>query len=383
MNLLRLWGYSLVSCLVAFAWGCVADEPTAALEAPPPPPPPSRKAEATYDYSHTVKPRSRAAVARRMVIALVRFEEDRAFDDDRVPFGPGPVTQPAVAPDSTVVEVQVQTGGIHTEGPMVTAKPGEMGLRTRSILKHELLESENFVVVERDRIIDILREQRFGQTGYVYPVGTPESGKLMGVQYLLDGSIGLNEDLTFKNTMEAPPDYKETDQSLFDRMFSSSRGSMEKRMRALREKQKRWVQAQSTLETNPWGAYLNLYSAKTGELVVDAYGIGATRLLAVRDAVDDLVDKCRDLSNPPTIVALDGERVIIDTGAIDGVQVGKRFRYVTPGKSVYNSAGQAIGSLEDEGGELEVTSVQELMSITKVTRVVSAPAIGGRVEPLE
>jgi hypothetical protein len=380
MSNLRYLKPTAISFVALFVSACASTEPALSVDAPPPPPP-EGKNDATYDYTHTVLPKSHKAMARRMVVALVRFEEDRPLEDEQIPFGPTPDDEPAPAPDSMSVQVEVQTGGIQTNGPVTSAKPTSMGLRTRAMLKHELMESESFVVVERDRILDLLREQKFGQSGYVHPIGTPETGKLMGVQYLLDGSVGLNEDLTFKDTIRAPPDYRESDQSLFDKMFSSSPGATQKRLKALRERQKRWSQAQVTQETNPIGVHLNLYSAKTGELVVVAYGIGATSQLAVRDAVDELVDRCRDLTNPPTIVAIEGDRIVIDTGAVDHVEVGQKFRYATLGKPVYNSAGQRIGSLEDEGGELEVTSLQELMSITKVVREIAPPAIGCAVSP--
>lgn len=363
---------------------CGPSEPVARVDAPPPPPPPANQTAGTYDYTHTVARKANKAMARRMVVALVRFDEDRPLDDEQIPFGPG--TQTAPAPDDGPIgaQIEVQVDGNRAEGTMVMGKLSkEMSLRARAMLKHELMESESFVVVERDQILDILREQKFGQTGYVHPVGTPETGKLMGVQYLLDGSVGLNEDLTYKNTTDAPPDYKETDRSMFDKIFSPNPSRTQSLQRSLREQQKRWVQAGFTHVTNPYGVYLYLYSAKTGELVVDAYGIGTTRQMAIRDAVDELVDKCRDLVNPPTIVAIDGDRIIIDTGSIDDIVVGQRFRYLTLGKPVYNSAGQKIGDLEDEGGELEVTQVQELMSITRITREVAPPAIGGRVEPIE
>ncbi|HSW46931.1 MAG TPA: hypothetical protein VLM89_15320 [Phycisphaerae bacterium] len=105
--------------------------------------------------------------------------------------------------------------------------------------------------------------------------------------------------------------------------------------------------------------------------------------MAIRDAVEDLVDRCRELPNPTRIAAVEGDRIVIDSGQADGVAVGKRFRYLIPGRAVYNAAGQIIGSLDEEGGEIEVTTVQELMSIAKVTRKVSSPVVGGRAEPLD
>ncbi|HVP09780.1 MAG TPA: hypothetical protein VMV94_01180 [Phycisphaerae bacterium] len=54
-----------------------------------------------------------------------------------------------------------------------------------------------------------------------------------------------------------------------------------------------------------------------------------------------------------------------------------------PGPPVRNQAGQIIGSQDQEGGELEVTRVDRLMSVGKVTRRVADPVVGARTEPLK
>ncbi|MCZ6682127.1 MAG: hypothetical protein O7B26_03020, partial [Planctomycetota bacterium] len=70
-------------------------------------------------------------------------------------------------------------------------------------------------------------------------------------------------------------------------------------------------------------------------------------------------------------------------GEQDHVSVGQRFRYLAPGPVVRNQAGQVIGSLDEEGGEIEILRVEELMSVAKVTRKVAEPVIGARVESLD
>lgn len=96
--------------------------------------------------------------------------------------------------DGTQVVVNVQGGTAIPSGGL------EMNLgmsaRDRAFLKQELMESQSFVVVEREKILDIVREQNFGKTSYVNPATVVEPGELMGVQYLIEASVGLNMDLT-------------------------------------------------------------------------------------------------------------------------------------------------------------------------------------------
>jgi hypothetical protein len=53
------------------------------------------------------------------------------------------------------------------------------------------------------------------------------------------------------------------------------------------------------------------------------------------------------------------------------------------GRTIRNAAGQTIGRSDEEGGELEVVKVEELMSIARATRVVADPQVGSIIEPLE
>ena len=70
-------------------------------------------------------------------------------------------------------------------------------------------------------------------------------------------------------------------------------------------------------------------------------------------------------------------------GISSGVTVGQRFRYLIPGEEVRSSSGQIIGELDEEGGEIEITQIKELMSMAKVVQEVSPPEVGGRIEPLD
>ena len=366
-----------VGLLLGVLVGAGCSEAPADMTAPPPPPP-RVEAARTYDFSHSIKPSARALLTRKFVVALVRFGEDRPVDD--VPYGVAP-DGTAPAEGSTNVNVDVQVGG--SRSARREKEPPSMNLRAREILKRELLESESFVLVERERILDILREQKFGETRYVNPETNPEIGEIMGVQYLLEGSMGFNEDRTLKDTLPPPPTYKDGEPTLADRIFRPGEVADKDRLRELslyrrRELARRALQAQNSV-----GVYLSLYDVRTSEVVAEAFGIGGNGLEAITDAVEDLIDKCRDIPNPVCICAVEGERVYLDLGTRDHVQVGQKFRYVKPGPVIRNRAGQAIGTQDDEGGELEITRVDELMSVAKITLRVADPVVGARVEPLE
>ena len=130
------------------------------------------------------------------------------------------------------------------------------------------------------------------------------------------------------------------------------------------------------LEENPYSVYLSLYSVRTSEIVAEAAGIGKTPLDAARDAVEELVDACAKIAPPPRIAWIDGQRVFIDLGRDDGVVVGQRLRYMREGRPIRNAAGQVIGYDTQEGGILEITRIEPLMSIAHVVERVLDPQIG-------
>ncbi|HOB73544.1 MAG TPA: CsgG/HfaB family protein [Phycisphaerae bacterium] len=373
------WAVPIIIGVAFLGWaGCSQDTCESEI-APPPPPPPRDTAALTYDYTHSIQPKRRPGLRRKLVLALVRFAEDKPLDDAEVPFGPETSDTPAAG--STNISVNIQTSGVQAGKP--TRQPLGINARAREILKHELMKTGDFVVVERERILDILREQKFSQSRHVNPATRTESGELMGVQYLLEGSIGLNEDMTFKNTTDAPRSYKDGDSPLYDRIFSPSPSDRQRRLRALAARQRDMMKRHQKQVENAVGAYLSLYDVRTGQLVAEAFGIGGNGLAAIQDAVEDLVDKCRNIPNPVCVAAIHGERIFLDIGSEDRVQPGQKFRYVIPGKEIRNSTGQIIGTADEEGGEFEVVQVEPLMCIAKVTRQVAAPVVGARVEPIE
>jgi hypothetical protein len=359
--------------------GCASSEVKHTAPAPPPPSA-EVKPQRTFDYPHTLRNARQQTLRRKLVVALVRFAEDKALGD--VPFGPEPNPEPATEAPEVQVNVNVDSP---TAAPPPSRPPRRdtFNTRAREILKRELIESDAFVVVERDSILDILREIHFGQTKYVNPETSPEVGEIMSVQYLIEGSMGLNEDRSFKETIEPPPDYKDGGPSLFERILNPGRADVRERMRELNAARLRQAKQRQMQAHYPYGAYLSLYNVRTSQVEAEAFGIGANGLDAIRDAIEDLVDKCLDIPQPPRIAWVDGERVFIDLGQDDGVEVGRQYRYVSEGKVIRNTAGQVIGRDEQEGGILEITRVDALMSVGKITRRVTEPAVGDRIETAE
>jgi curli biogenesis system outer membrane secretion channel CsgG len=59
----------------------------------------------------------------------------------------------------------------------------------REVVTEMLVKSGHFVVIERDRIAQVLNEQKLGQTGAISTQSAVQAGKLLGLQALLVGKI--------------------------------------------------------------------------------------------------------------------------------------------------------------------------------------------------
>ena len=361
--------------LAAFAAvGCGGGGAPAGIQAPPPAaagaPPPVR----VYDYTHKVAIDAKRRPGQQWTVAILRFGDTRSVDD--APFGREKTPEKTGGGD---VNVNVEIGARVPARP--TQTPPQMNKRAREILKNALLKSAAFTVVERERILEIMREINFGKTKYVDPATAPAQGNLLGVRYLIEGSLGLNEDRTLKDTLDAKEDYRdETDPGPLRNIFRRGRANRRRQMAALEELRRRRAQQRSQRKFSN-ACYLSAYEVQTGRIMVSVMGLGTNGLEAIEDAVEELIDELTDKDDGLRIAAVIGDKVYLDIGKKGGIKTGQRFQIIHRGKEVRDRNGQIIGHDETEVGEIEVTEVRDLLSIAKVVRKVGKLSRGDLAKP--
>lgn len=360
MKIHRIAPCLLLALLLASA-GCDKDN-TEAISAPPPPPKGEMAPTRTYDYTQKALSNGRDTAGRKWTVAILRFGDTKEVED--VPFGSA--SQPAAGGGQVNVNVKIGNDAPANPGPNQAAPM--VNKRAREALKHELVKSEAFVVVERERILEILREINFGKTKYVDPAGAPEEGELLSVRYLLEGSLGFNEDKTLKDTIDGGLTYKdgvEYQPGLFDNIFNPGKVNREKMLAAIRKTQDERAKENLRRKYNI-ACYLSVYEVQTGMVTATVMGLGSNGTEAIQDAVEELIDELTRRPMPVRVAAVIGDKVYLDLGAGGGMKVGSRYQILHTGQVIRDKDGAVIGKDETEVAEVEVTEVQSLLSIAKV-----------------
>ena len=229
---------TLVSVILYFVSGCAAPLVSDWGDQKSVPPVISNKpASKIYDYSHK---EAALGTDKKWTVAILRFGDSREINE--VPFGPD-LKNKQSADGGTNVNVEIT--GIKTELSSTQVSP-QISKRSREMLKSTLIESNAFIVVERERIEEILREINFSKTQYTDSMMKTDQ-KLLPAYYLLEGSLGINEDQTLGSNYEI-------------------------------------------------ACYLSAYDVRTGIVAATAVGLGSDRPEAIRNAVADLIRLMQHIS---------------------------------------------------------------------------------------
>jgi hypothetical protein len=258
-----------------------------------------------------------------------------------------------------------------------------MNKRAREILKNSLVKSEAFNVIERERILEILREINFGKTKYVDPGTAADEGELISVRYLIEGSLGLNEDKTLKDTLDKGPSYKDgapSQPGFFDNVFHPGKVNRENMLAAMRNMEAQKANDRVRRNCNI-ACYLSVYDVHTGAVVTTVMGLGGNGLEAIDDAVEELIDALSTKDSCVYVAAVRDDKVFLDVGANGKITAGARYQIVHPDAAIRSRNGEIIGNEETEVGEVEVTEVHDLMSEAKIVSKAGEISRGDIAKP--
>lgn len=256
-----------------------------------------------------------------------------------------PVVAMAARPTIAVLEFSVDKASITiAPGFVVVQEVEDTTHLLSSDLMTYLVKTNKFNVVERSRMKDILTEQEFSESGYVSPESAVKMGQLIGADYFVMGKIEMLK----AGIKRKKVPYTDIVRSLYT-------GKMVVNVRIVDSRGGRIVAAEKmTVEhedRNP-----------KGELTADEF-LEALKEKTVKKIVNGVVTGVFPLK----IMKVTGDTVYINRGSGVDFEVGDHLSVLTQGETLIDpDTGESLGSMEEEVGVVEVTSIQKKFSKAKV-----------------
>lgn len=232
----------------------------------------------------------------------------------------------------------------------------KLGEAAADVFVTALLNTGKFSVIERNRLDDILKEHNLVAQGGVTPQSAVELGKLLGAELMVLGSItefgvesygarfrGIGGNLANYHTKI---DIRVVNVQTSEIIYAGREGSSYR------------------------GVGVGIKGFEAGRDADYGKVAGATMAGAVEKLAAGVAAKSAEMSTYlgfGRIARVSGDKVYINRGTQDGVQVGDRFEVWRMGEPIVDpDTGQTIGVDEEKIGVIEVTSVQPRLSICSI-----------------
>ncbi|MFH1415054.1 MAG: CsgG/HfaB family protein [Elusimicrobiota bacterium] len=237
----------------------------------------------------------------------------------------------------------------------------DIGSGMADMLVTGLVETKKFKVIEREALKKVLAEQSLGMSGAVTPQTAARVGKILGVQYIVTGSVteygrqkggaGAFGVGVKKQTARTAMDIRVIDTETAEIVAAVS-GKGEKTSSSLK------IANADILPTD----------VKLGS---DSYN-STLEGKAVREAVEQVTKQLvRQFGGTPssTVVKVSEDTIYISGGADSGIEEGDSFTIIRKGESLIDpETGEDLGSEDKIVGEIKIFEVLEKMSKARITK---------------
>jgi curli biogenesis system outer membrane secretion channel CsgG len=229
-----------------------------------------------------------------------------------------------------------------------------IGQGVADMLVTKLVESKKFLVVERNELDALLKEQGLGQSGLVTQQSAAKVGQLLGVEMIVTGSVsefgekkskvgggigslgGFNIGVATKTARVA----------VDIRLVNTSTGEI------IAAKSAKGEDSSTGLD-NVGVEDINFHNSDTW----DNTQLGIASRLAIEKCVDYVNEGMSGIPWEGKIIKASGGTVYMKPGSKGGVQPGMKFSVYHPGEELIDpDTGLSLGSEESKIGEIEYLS---------------------------
>ncbi len=231
-------------------------------------------------------------------------------------------------------------------------------------LTDALIQSGQFVVVERETVGDVLAEQDLAASGRTAKSKSAQTGKLVSSQILIKGAItefehksgGGGQKFGYKN-FKIGQKREEAHVAVIIRLIDTTTGEVLNSKRV-----------EGKAKSGGIGWNVNAGSVSFGSDGFKKTPLGKATQIAIDNAVAYIASEMSSIPFKGRVIKASGDTIYISAGARNNVSVGDTFSVYNAGEPLIDpDTGETLGFDETKVGTVKVTSVQEKFS--KATKV--------------
>lgn len=216
------------------------------------------------------------------------------------------------------------------------------------MLVTELVKTGNYKVIEREQLNKLLAEQDLGQSGIVTPQSAAEVGKVLGVELAVFGAVtefGYKRGDTGVRLggTRVGVGKQSAVAGLDIRLVNTSTGEI--------------ITAENVRETKNAlaGSFSKGRVGFKNQKSFDESLVGKVARNAVEKVVRLVDDGAVNIKWQAKVITMKGDKVYINSGSADGVEVGETFTVFRKGEALIDpDTGLNLGSVDTEAGSIKV-----------------------------
>jgi len=259
-----------------------------------------------------------------------------------------------------VMDLEDKTSGQHSGWHSVGAGMADM-------LTTTLVKSGKFSVIEREKIEKVMKEQAFGASGAVNAQTAAKIGQILGVQYIVTGSVtefGIKESklgvgnlgsiLPFGGGVETKTNTAKV--AIDIRMIDTSSAEILKAEKGEGEE-------------SSTGVSIDLSAVPSVDFGKDGFDetvIGKAVRKAIENVARPIFEAEANLPWSAKIIKVSGKQIYFNSGEEDGMTMGKTVAIFKKGEDLVDpDTGASLGSEETKLGTAKVVKVDKKFSIAE------------------
>lgn len=268
----------------------------------------------------------------------------------------------------------------------------DIGGGLAAMLVTALLETDQFIVVERANINQVLSEQDMKTSGVTSQGTGPTAGRLIGANLLVYGAV--TEFGTRDSGSESGVGMSDNGGGLTGALMSGSytykrtKGKIAMDIRIVDPSTGRILSSHSVnkkLKGSSHDFAVGYEQMEFGHGIFMNTPIGQASREVITQAVKEIIDNAQKTEWVGSVVEFDGKELYINSGKSSGVRVGDKFVVERITKKLTDpNTGEVLGIRKKQLGMLEITGAEEKLAYGNYSPVeMEAPERGDRVVELE